>query len=102
MDYDLSDRIEMMTSWYDFSLKDRENIFDNSKRICNYYLNSYGPMYKFFIGDDFYLTQYHGKDNGWFISKNGNEGKIDEYELIYRLKLPPVISIDMLIKLFVE
>jgi hypothetical protein len=84
--YDLSERIEMITSWVELSASGRQ-VFNDNRETFRFYLNHYGPFFKFEVGSgnkypDEYYVQYQGKENGWFISGQGWPVKMDEYEFL--------------------
>lgn len=86
--YDLSDNIEMITSYYDRDVLVRR-MFNFDKDRFNTLLNNWGPMYHIKTpecGD--WLAQQR-KNREWFIFKNGHmiiDGeytyRIDEHELL--------------------
>jgi hypothetical protein len=88
--YDLSDRIEMITNWVELSASGRK-VFNDNRETFRFYLNHYGPFFKFDVGvglypdsrlRDTYYVQDQGKENGWFISGAGWPVKMDEYEFL--------------------
>jgi hypothetical protein len=45
--YNLSNRIEMITSWENLTGSEKHNVFGDNKSIFVTYQNHYGPMYIF-------------------------------------------------------
>jgi len=90
--FDLSDRIEMITSWLELDYYGRQ-VFNDNRDSFRFYANHYGPFFKFEVGSgntsDYYV-QYQGKENGWFISGQGWPVKMDEYDFL------KILGIDML------
>ena len=69
--YDLTDRIEMITSWEELDESLKNNVFTINKSTFNWTLNNYGPMFCFNIGDTKFLVQ--NRPDGWYIrSDNDN------------------------------
>ena len=91
--YDLSERIEMITSWEELTGSEQDNVFGGDKKFVNIYLNKYGPMYRFnnvgSYGYDDYLVQ-NQKGSDWFVVDASTGYDMDYYDF---LKL---LGIDML------
>jgi len=103
--YDLSDRIEMITSWVELSNGGRK-VFNGNRETFRFYLNHYGPFFMFEVGDKFrdnYYVQHQGKENGWFISPEGYPEKMDEYDFLKKLGLDSLgIGLNKIINDYVE
>ena len=88
--YDLSDRIEMITSWDELCIGG-EMVFRRSRETFNKYLNHYGPFFMIAAGPDEYrdryYVQYQGKENGWFVSGEWLNRMMDEYDFMKILGL---------------
>ena len=83
--YDLSDRIEMITNWMELSYAGR-TVFRDDRETFRFYLNHFGPFFEFSVGSNKhsnkYYVQYRGKENGWFISEQGSNRMLDEYDFL--------------------
>ena len=68
--YDLSDRIEMITSWAELT-NGGHFAFGRDREKFNRDLNHYGPFFMISVGPgryhDRYYVQYQGKENGRLI-----------------------------------
>jgi hypothetical protein len=105
LDYNLSDRIEVVDSWEGAPPKVRYMF--GGKNQFNYLLNNYGPMF-FFISPNFesenYLVQHRKNDEGewyWDIKDYWNK-PIDEATVMDSLGLNFGIPVGKLIKHYVE
>ena len=102
--YNLSDRIEMITSWVELDNGGRQ-VFNDNRESFRFYCNHYGPFFKIETGsgnkkNDYYV-QYQGKENGWFISGSGWPVKMDEYEFLKLLGIDSLgISLNKIIDQF--
>ena len=100
--YDLSNRIEMITSWYDLDSSEKYAVFGDRKDVFVHYLNHYGPMYRFFTNKDNYLVQ-NQKGRLWFIADTSNGYEIDYYDFLQMLNLDMLgVSLRKIIDEFVE
>ena len=88
--YDLSNRIEMITSWENLTGSEKHNVFNDRRDVFNHYQNSYGPMFIFsnFKGHNYLVQNQEGQI--WFIVDTTTGYEIDYYDF---LKL---IGVDML------
>lgn len=67
--YDLSNHIEIITSYYNLDYSGRF-IFSDGKEEFNWLQNHYGPMFRFFdIDGRNFLTQKQGSE--WWIVEEG-------------------------------
>ena len=101
--YDLSNRIEMITSWENLTGSEKRNVFSDRKDIFNHYQNIYGPMFIFsnFKGHN-YLVQ-NQKGQLWLIVDTSNGREIDYYEFLQMLNIDMLgISLNKIIDNFVE
>ena len=101
--YNLSNRIEMITSWENLTGTEKYNVFGNNKTIFATYLNNYGPMFLFSnIHGDNYLAQ-NQKGQLWFIVDTSTNYEIDYYDFLGRLNLDSTgISLRKIIDEFAE
>jgi len=101
--YDLSNRIEMITSWENLTGSENHNVFGNRKDVFNHYLNNYGPMYLFSnIHGHNYLAQ-NQKGKLWFIVDTSTGYEIDYYDFLQMLNLDMTgISLRKIIDEFAE
>lgn len=100
--YDLSDRIEMITTWYDLDSSEKYAVFDDSKQMFVHYLNHYGPMYRFFTKKGDYLVQ-NQKGQLWFIANTSDGYEMDYYDFLKILGIESLgISLRKIIDEFVE
>lgn len=84
--YDLSDRIEMITSWSELN-NGGHFAFRRDREKFNRDLNHYGPFFIFSIGPgkyrNRYYVQYQGKENGWLIRGESTlNPTLDEYDFL--------------------
>ena len=99
--YNLSDRIEMVTSWYELDSKG-QYLFSDGKQEFNWLLNHYGPMYLFNINENEYYVQPQGKKYGTLVLSVKKNRKIDEDDFLKILGLDILgISLNKLIDEFV-
>jgi hypothetical protein len=101
--YDLSHRIEMITSWENLTGTEKHNVFGDRRDVFNYYQNNYGPMFIFsnFKGHN-YLVQ-NQKGQLWFIADTSNGREIDYYDFLQMLNLDMTgISLRKIIDEFAE
>jgi len=100
--YDLSNRIEMITTWYDLDSSEKYAVFNDRKDVFVLYLNHYGPMYRFFTEKGDFLVQ-NQKGQRWFIANTSNGREIDYYEFLQMLNIDMLgISLRKIIDEFVE
>ena len=101
--YNLSNRIEIITSWENLTGTEKYNVFGNNKTIFVTYLNNYGPMFLFSnIHGDNYLAQ-NQKGQLWFIVDTSTNYEIDYYDFLSKLNLDMLgISLRKIIDEFVE
>jgi len=100
--YDLSDRIEMITSWYDLDSSEKYAVFGDDKQMFVHYLNHYGPMYRFFTKKGDFLVQ-NQKGQLWFIANTSNGYEMDYYDFLKILGFESLgISLRTIIDEFVE
>jgi hypothetical protein len=104
--YNLSDRIEMVTSWEDLTGTEKRIIFGDNKTgrtIFVTYLNNYGPMFSFSnIHGHNYLAQ-NQEGQIWFIVDTSTGYEIDYYDFLSKLNLDMLgISLRKIIDEFVE
>jgi hypothetical protein len=69
--YDLTDRIEMITSWEELPESLKRNIYSNNRFSFNWYLNNHGPMFIFDMDGNKYMTQF--RDGEWIIYSNDED-----------------------------
>jgi hypothetical protein len=101
--YDLTHRIEMITSWENLTGSENHNVFGNRKDVFNHYLNNYGPMYLFSnIQGHNYLVQKQEKQI-WFIVNTSTGYEIDYYDFLSMLNIDMLgISLSEIINKLVE
>jgi hypothetical protein len=100
--YDLSDRIEMITTWYDLDSSEKYAVFNDRKDVFVLYLNHYGPMYRFFTEKGDFLVQ-NQKGQRWFIANTSNGYEMDYYDFLKILGIESLgISLRTIIDEFVE
>ena len=99
--YDLSDSIEMITSWYELD-SGGQRLFTDGKQEFNWLLNHYGPMFLFNVNGDNYYVQPQGKEYGTLVLSDKKNRKIDEDDFLKILGLNILgISLNDLINEFV-
>lgn len=69
--YDLTDRIEMITSWDELETSVKHGIYSNNRGSFNWALNNYGPMFYFNIGETKFLVQ--NRPDGWYIRSDNDD-----------------------------
>jgi hypothetical protein len=104
LDYDLSDRIEVVDSWEGAPQKVRYMF--GSKDRFNWLLNNFGPMYFFNSPEERenYLVQYRRNGDGewnWVINDYWNN-PIEESDFMGSLGLYLGLSLNQLIEFYVE
>ena len=101
--YNLSDRIEMVTSWEDLTGTEKNNVFGGDKKFVNMYLNKYGPMFIFSnIRGHNYLAQ-NQEGPIWFVVDTSTGYDVDYYDFLKMLNLDMTgISLRKIIDEFVE
>ena len=101
--YNLSDRIEMVTSWEDLTGTEKNNVFGGDKKFVNMYLNKYGPMFIFSnIRGHNYLAQ-NQEGQIWFIVDTSTGYEIDYSDFLGKLNLESTgISLRKIIDEFAE
>lgn len=104
--YNLSNRIEMITSWENLTGTEKRIIFGDNKTgrtIFVTYLNNYGPMFLFSnIHGHNYLAQ-NQEGQIWFIVDTSTGYEIDYYDFLGLLNLDSTgISLRKIIDEFVE
>lgn len=75
--YDLSDKIEMITSWEELPNSLKNNVF-RDKGSFNSYLNNYGPMFCFYIDDVKFLVQNRQRE--WTIYSDDDDYSLNTSE----------------------
>ena len=100
--YNLSNRIEIITSWEDLTGTEKNNVFGGDKKFVNMYLNKYGPMFIFSnIRGHNYLAQ-NQEGQIWFIVDTSTGYEIDYYDFLGKLNLDSTgISLRKIIDEFV-
>ncbi len=73
--YDLTDRIEMITSWEELGESVKRNIFSYDRGGFNWALNNYGPMFYFDMDGKKYMTQF--RDGEWIIYSNDEDDPLN-------------------------
>ncbi len=68
--FDLTDHIEMITSWDELGRIEQRELYSDNKSLCNYNLNNHGPMYFLSLNDKRYILQYRYGD--WVIYGRNN------------------------------
>jgi hypothetical protein len=101
--YDLTHRIEMITSWENLTGSEKHNVFGDRKDVFNHYQNNYGPMYLFSsIHGHNYLVQKQEKQI-WFIVDTSTGYEIDYYDFLSMLNIDMLgISLSEIINKLVE
>ena len=101
--YNLSNRIEMITSWENLTGTEKHTIFGDNKPIFVTYLNHYGPMFLFSnIHGHNYLAQ-NQEGRIWFIVDTSTGYEIDYYDFLGLLNLDSTgISLRKIIDEFAE
>jgi hypothetical protein len=105
--YDLSDRIEMITSWSELT-NGGHFAFGRDREKFNRDLNHYGPFFVISIGpgkyQDRYYVQYQGKENGWLIKGESTlSSNLDEYDFLSLLNVESLgIGLSTIIDNFFE
>ena len=105
--YDLSDRIEMITSWSELT-NGGHFAFGRDREKFNRDLNHYGPFFMISVGPgryhDRYYVQYQGKENGWLIRGESTlNSKLDEYDFLSLLGIESLgLGMNKIIDEFVE
>jgi len=105
--YDLSDRIEMITSWSELT-NGGHFAFNRDREKFNRDLNHYGPFFVISIGPgryhNRYYVQYQGKENGWLIrGESVTNSEFDEYDFLNILGIESLgVGLDRIIDNFVE
>jgi len=100
--YDLSENIEMVTSWYELDSKG-QYLFSDGKEEFNWLLNHYGPMYLFNINGNDYYVQPQGKEYGTLVLSVSHNRKLDEYDFLKILGIDVLgIKLDKIINEFIE
>jgi len=85
--YNLSNRIEMITSWENLTGTEKHNVFGDNKPVFVTYLNHYGPMFSFSnIHGHNYLAQ-NQEGQIWFIVDTSTGYEIDYYDFLQMLNL---------------
>jgi len=100
--YDLSDHIEIITSWYELD-SGGQRLFADGKEEFNWLLNHYGPMFLFNVNGDNYYVQPQGKEYGTLVLSDKKNRKIEEYDFLKILGIDVLgIKLDKIIDEFVE
>ena len=100
--YDLSDHIEIITSWYELD-SGGQRLFSDGKEEFNWLLNQFGPMFLFNVQGDNYYVQPQGKKFGTLVLSDKKNRKIDENDFLKKLGLDILgISLNKLIDEFAE
>ena len=103
--YNLSDKIEMITSWEE-APADCRYTFQTKERF-NRWLNKWGPMYRFRTPENGIWLVQQRENRKWYIFasyyNNAFGTSIDEYELLSYMGLSMFgISLQFIIDNFVE
>jgi hypothetical protein len=101
--YDLSDHIEIITSWYELD-SGGQRLFSDGKEEFNWLLNQFGPMFLFNVQGDNYYVQPQGKKFGTLVLSDKKNRKINEDDFLRILGIES-LGIDMneiIDKFFVE
>ncbi len=82
---DFSEKIELIQFWDDlpFNLK---GLFGD-KKVFNYYLNNYGPIFVILVGGTEFLVQY--RDGVWIIV-NESDLRLTEFQFMDLLGISPL------------
>jgi hypothetical protein len=100
--YNLSDHIEIITSWYELDSKG-QNLFSDGKEEFNWLLNHYGPMYLFKINENDYYVQPQGKEYGALVLSVVHNRTLDEFDFLRILGIDMLgIGLNKIIDEFVE
>lgn len=100
--YDLTENIEIITSWNELNYGGRR-LFSDGKQEFNWLLNHYGPFFLFYINGDSYYVQPQGKEYGTLVLSDKKNRKIDENDFLKILGLDILgISLNKLIDEFAE
>ena len=100
--YDLSDRIEMITSWLELSPKG-QYLFSDGREEFRWLLNNFGPMYLFHIDGNNYYVQPQSKEYGVLVLSEKQNRKIDESDFLNILGIKHLgIGLDYIINNFVN
>ena len=100
--YDLTENIEIITSWYELDSRG-QRLFTDGKEEFNWLLNHYGPMFLFKVNGNEYYVQPQGKEYGTLVLSVAHNRKIDENDFLKILGLDILgISLNKLIDEFVE
>jgi hypothetical protein len=100
--YDLSDRIEMITSWYELD-SGGQRLFSDGKEEFNWLLNHYGPMFLFNVNGDDYYVQPQGKEYDALVLSVKQNRKINEYDFLKILGIEMLgVKLDKIIDEFIE
>jgi len=104
--YDLSDKIEMITNYWEADVIIRFNFRD--KESFDKLLNNWGPMYWIETPDNGNWLAQKRQDREWFIYKNGDEigeyrQRINEDELLDKLGIGFMgVKLQQIIDEFIE
>ena len=99
--YNLSDRIEMITSWLELSPKG-QYLFTDGREEFRWLLNNFGPMYLFHIDGNNYYAQPQ-KEYGVLVLSEKQNRKIDESDFLNILGIKHLgIGLDYIINNFVN
>jgi hypothetical protein len=100
--YNLSDKIELITSWYELDSGGRR-LFSDGKEEFNWLLNYYGPMFLFNVNGDDYYVQPQGKEYGALVLSVRQNRKISEDKFLKILGIDSLgIGMNEIINNFVE
>lgn len=100
--YDLSDNIEIITSWHELD-SGGQRLFSDGKEEFNWLLNHYGPMFLFNVNGDNYYAQPQGKELGTLVLSDRKNRKIKENDFLKIIGLDILgISLNKLIDEFAE
>jgi hypothetical protein len=100
--YNLSDRIEMITSWLELSPKG-QYLFSDGRDEFRWLLNNFGPMYLFHIDGNNYYIQPQSKEYGVLVLSEKQNRKIDEYDFLKILGIEHLgIGLNKIINEYVE
>ena len=101
--YDLSNRIEMVTSWENLTGTEKRIVFGDNKAVFFHYQNHYGPMFIFsnIHGHNYLVQNQEGQI--WFIVNTSTGYEIDYYDFLGKLNLDSTgISLRKIIDEFAE
>lgn len=100
--YNLSDHIEMITSWYELD-SGGQRLFSDGKQEFNWLLNHYGPMFLFDVNGDDYYVQPQGEEYGTLVLSVKKNNKIKESDFLRILGINMLgISLNDIINYFVK